>query len=245
MFFVLSGYLVTQHPAARSRDRRAASAGRRFYARRVRRILPGRVRHAARHRGRVRDRRDARSRCSTRVGGFRAAFLYVANWYFIRQSTDYFAAERQRQPGAALLVARGRGAVLPRAGRSLLGGLFVVERGASGAGGGGCCASSSRRLRRVGGRGAAPRHHEPHRAYYGTDTRAYQLLAGALLALTPQLLATRFALAAGGAVGIALALAGLVVLATSLVDCGPITRGVVVAGLAVAAPGRARERAGG
>ncbi len=66
------------------------------------------------------------------------------------------------------------------------------------------------------------------RAYYGTDTRAYQLLAGAFLALTPQLfewaLRHRRALrwVSSGA------LLALVVLATSLVDVGPITRGAIV-----------------
>ena len=39
------------------------------------------------------------------------------------------------------------------------------------------------------------RNVDPNRAYYGTDTRAYELLAGAFLALTPALVATatRFA----------------------------------------------------
>ena len=32
------------------------------------------------------------------LGGFRAAFLYVANWYFIHQSTDYFAANVNSNP---------------------------------------------------------------------------------------------------------------------------------------------------
>ena len=41
----------------------------------------------------------------------------------------------------------------------------------------------------------------PNRAYYGTDTRAYQLLAGALLALTPAAVPTRPAAPPDGAVG--------------------------------------------
>ncbi len=32
------------------------------------------------------------------VGAFRASFLYYANWYFIRQSADYFAADINRSP---------------------------------------------------------------------------------------------------------------------------------------------------
>jgi hypothetical protein len=69
------------------------------------------------------------------------------------------------------------------------------------------------------------------RAYYGTDTRAYELLAGAVLALTPQL--SRLA---GRSLQLArwistFALAGLLLLATSAFAMSPITRGVLVAGL--------------
>jgi hypothetical protein len=71
-------------------------------------------------------------------------------------------------------------------------------------------------------------HSNLNRAYYGTDTRAYQLLAGALLALTP-------ALFRPGAVGRQLSrwaapvvVVVLVLLATSAFDVGPITRGIAV-----------------
>ena len=39
-----------------------------------------------------------RSRSPTAVGGFKAAFLYVANWYFIPQSADYFGADITPNP---------------------------------------------------------------------------------------------------------------------------------------------------
>ena len=66
----------------------------------------------------------------------------------------------------------------------------------------------------------------------GTDTRVYQLLAGAFLALTPQL--RRLAHGPGRVIrALALpALLALVVFATSAFSMSPITRGVVVAALA-------------
>ena len=71
------------------------------------------------------------------------------------------------------------------------------------------------------------------RAYYGTDTRAYQLLAGAALALTPQLLdlgSARRAARRGSSARAALA--ALVVLATSAFTMSPIVRGIFVATIA-------------
>ena len=67
------------------------------------------------------------------------------------------------------------------------------------------------------------------RAYFGTDTRAYQLLAGALLALTPQLFTAgaRYARLAGRLAP--LALGALVLIGTSAWYPSAITRGVVVA----------------
>ena len=59
----------------------------------------------------------------------------------------------------------------------------------------------------------------PDRAYYGTDTRAYQLLAGALLALTPQLFRLRGRFAPDRLPWAAsIALGGLVLASTSIVE---------------------------
>ncbi len=86
IFFVLSGYLVTQ---LLLRDL-AANGGirlRRFYARRYRRLLPASfvvlittavVFTVIATAAEVAEATDA----------FRAAFLYVANWYFIHQAAD-------------------------------------------------------------------------------------------------------------------------------------------------------------
>ena len=115
-------------------------------------------------------------------------FLYYANWYFIGQSADYFAADINRQPGHPLLVARGRGAVLSAvaaAARRRCSLLALVRAAADGVR---ACAVVVVGLASV----IAALHvsgYDLNRAYYGTDTRGYQLLAGALLALTPRLFA--------------------------------------------------------
>ena len=94
VFFVLSGYLVT---SILLRD--LGTGGRvdlrRFYARRFRRILPAAavallvtaVAYAI---------VATPAQMLDALGGFRAAFLYVANWHFISQATDYFAPRCRR-----------------------------------------------------------------------------------------------------------------------------------------------------
>ena len=159
------------------------------------------------------------------VGSFKAALLYVANWYFIRHSTDYFTSTTTLQPRRPLLVARGRGAVLPavadrlhrdRAARPRASvrtpaavRQAVVALGA--------LASMLWALHLAG----------PNldRAYYGTDSRAYQMLAGALIALSPGLL-RRAGFRRLGHLAAIVAIAALLVLATTAVDMGPIGRGI-------------------
>ena len=166
----------------------------------------------------------------TALDGVRAAFLYVSNWYFIHQSVDYFGANINRSPvlqfwslsveeqfyllwplGLSVLfvltarVGRFRWWALRAAiGTAALASLFAAVHIAA---------------------------TNPDRAYYGTDTRAYQLLAGALLALTPQLfrlggglrrLAPRVAVFALGA---------LVLASTSVVEMSPISRGIIAVAL--------------
>jgi peptidoglycan/LPS O-acetylase OafA/YrhL len=96
VFFVLSGYLVTQ---LLMRDLAGAGTVRlsRFYARRIRRLLPASfvllivtaVVYAA-----IASPAEA----SASIGAFRAVFLYVANWYFIHQSSDYFGSAIENSP---------------------------------------------------------------------------------------------------------------------------------------------------
>ena len=106
-----------------------------------------------------------------------SALLYVANWRFLNEQNDYFASNVSKSPFLhfwslgieeqfyvvfplllMLLSRLGRGRRLAIAG---LGMLFVLSL-----------------VAQLHWANADPNH-----AYYGTDARAYQLLAGALLAL--------------------------------------------------------------
>jgi peptidoglycan/LPS O-acetylase OafA/YrhL len=222
VFFVLSGFLVT---GILMRDLAATAhvRWRVFYARRVRRILPAALITLV-VTAIVYSIIASPVEVFDALGGFRAAFFYVANWYFIHQATDYFAANVNTNPvlhfwslaveeqfyfvwplllGAVYLIA-GRG---PRRWWVLR--IVVVVLGAA----------SAVEALHIGATNL-------NRAYYGTDTRAYQLLAGAARVLTPQLLHL------GGRIS-ALALAALLVLATSAFSMSAITRGIWTAILAV------------
>ncbi|MDQ1383507.1 MAG: hypothetical protein QOG65_886, partial [Actinomycetota bacterium] len=228
VFFVLSGFLVT---SILLRDLAATDRvdfGR-FYVSRVRRILPAAI----------------ITLCVTAIayavvatpsemldvlGGFRASCLYVANWFFIRQSTDYFASNVNASPVLhfwSLAVEEQFYLLWPL----LLGGLYLATRRARrqwwvlrGLVLAAAVASAAEAWRIAGS--------NLERAYYGTDTRAYQLLAGALLALTPQLMRAGPRVVKHMAWLVTLLLAGLVIVASSAVDAGPITRGILAAGLA-------------
>jgi peptidoglycan/LPS O-acetylase OafA/YrhL len=231
VFFVLSGFLVT-----RLLLRDVVGQGRvqfsRFYSRRFRRLLPAAfvtlivtalVFTAVASPVEVVDS----------VGGFKAAFLYVTNWYFIHQAAGYFGANVSGNPVLhfwSLAVEEQFYLLWPL----LLTGLFVVGR-----------RFRSHQLtivRWVVLVGACTsllwawslRTSNPDRAYYGTDARAYQLLAGALLALSPALIAA-LARRARAARALALvALAGTVVTALSWSSYDPIERGTIITVVTVA-----------
>lgn len=243
VFFVLSGYLVTT-VLLRDVEEQGRVRLARFYARRVRRLLPaavvtlvitllaysavaGPVALAGAH------------------SAAKASFLYVANWFFVRQSADYFATDTASNPFlhfwslaveeqfylAWPLLLVGLTAVarrLPGSWRRWLQGAVVVGAGTSVA------------------LALAWRSSNLDRAYFGTDTRAYQLLAGALLALAPGVVRRLV-----GRVGLADVLAGagmvgLLVISSSWWGADPIVRGVaaavasltVILGIEAAARGR-------
>ncbi len=156
----------------------------------------------------------------------RASLLYVANWFFIGESTDYFADDVARNPLLhmwSLAVEEQFYLLWPL----LLTGLLAVGR----------------RLRRdprkvaavvvaVGavasvGAALALRSSSPSRAYFGTDTRAYQLLAGALLALVPAVVARAARRPRPAGLAALLGLGAVGVVSLTVLDVDPIVRGVL------------------
>ena len=225
VFFVLSGYLVTQL-LLRDLEGRGSIRYGRFYSRRIRRLLPAAtvtlLVTAA-----VYSAVAGPVQVDAAADAIRACFLYVANWHFIRASTDYFSEDVTQSPVIhfwSLAVEEQFYLVWPL----LLGALWRVTRG-----------------RRLAGRRVLPaviacgaiaslgwalllRSDQPSRAYFGTEARAYQLLLGALLALLPVLVA-RLRRSPVGRVLAPLGLGGVLLLATSAVDVGPVVRGAAVA----------------
>lgn len=230
VFFVLSGYLVTQ---LLLRDHRACGRIRfaRFYSRRFRRLLPAAF-VALVATAIVYTAIASPGEMQTAIGGFKAAFTYVTNWFFIRQSSNYFGGNVNASPVQqfwSLAVEEQFYFVWPL----ILSGLLVVTARAG---------RWSRRALQVAvalggllslGWALHLSSYDLSRAYYGTDTRAYQLLAGASLALCPGLMrrAVRFR---ATAVVAPVALVGLVVLASSAVGTNAVRRGVLATVLSVA-----------
>jgi peptidoglycan/LPS O-acetylase OafA/YrhL len=225
VFFVLSGYLMTRILVRELVERRRIGFPH-FYARRFRRILPAAAATlliSAFVYGVVATPFEG-----LRAGGdFRSAFLYYANWHFLAQSTNYFAPSVDASPVLhfwSLAVEEQFYLAWPL----LLTGLFFLARPA-------------RRwqwwvLRLLLGAlvvlsaGVALHYAAENldRAYYGTDTRVYQLLGGALVAVTPQLVTRGRRFGAGAqVVGLAAAV-GVFALGTSAFTMSPITRGIWV-----------------
>ena len=231
VFFVLSGYLVTQL-LVRDLEGSGAIGYRRFYSRRLRRLLPAAavvivvtavVYQVIASPVDLLAARDA----------VRSASLYYSNWFFIGQSTDYFGADVRSSPVLhfwSLSVEEQYYLAWPL----LLGGLHLLTRRAGdrqrAVMGALVAAALLVLLLRTLRMSPADLNH----AYYGTDTRAYQLLAGSLLALLPGSI-TRLARSSRGGVRRATSLTSwgalgvLCLSATSLLQVGAITRGVVAA----------------
>ena len=238
LFFVLSGFLVTS-VIVNEVDTTGRLALGGFYARRVRRLLPAAVVVVVAT-ALVFLLVASVARRLPLVGDARSALLYYANWHFLGQSSDYFAADVDKSPFLhfwslaieeqfylvfpLLLVA-----VVRLAGRHrhrvmlvLVAALMVLSVAAQ-----------------LYWAGADANH-----AYYGTDARLYQLLAGALLALAlrgrePRLTARGEGMVAGAG------LLGLLVVASGLVAWSPSTRGLaatVASGLVIVGLMQAGER---
>lgn len=177
-FFTLSGFLITALLLA-ERDATGRIDLRAFWARRARRLMPAALLALAGVAVYARFGADA-GQLSDLRGDVLAALGYVANWRFIVDGTSYselFSAPSPVQHfwslaieeqfyvlfplAAAGLLAVGRGSRRPLATvLAVAAGASIVAMAAS----------------HVPGADTA-------RAYYGTDTRAAELLVGALLAL--------------------------------------------------------------
>ena len=225
LFFVLSGFLVSSIILAEITERGRLRLGR-FYARRIRRLLPAAV-VVILATSAVFLLVESKPQRLPLVRDAQSALLYVANFRFLFQSDDYFGADVDKSPflhfwslaveeqfylvfplllmGLAVLSRRRRW-VLPAG----LGALLVVSLGAQ--------LFWSR---------ANVNH-----AYYGSDARLYQLVAGGLLAV---LLRTRTPSTRVGRVLGAGGLAMLLLLASGLVGLTPAWRGIgaTVASLAL------------
>lgn len=175
LFFVLSGFLVCQVVLQEFSDTDRLSL-RRFYARRTRRLLPAALTTI------VVSSALTIGMLPTAVRGelvddARAALLYFSNWHFISSSEDYFALDTAKNLFVhfwslsieeqfyfvfpLLMIALAKFIRARRLGVVLT---IVV----------GLMSASVATQILMSSDGA--------RAYYGTDTRVYQLLAGAALA---------------------------------------------------------------
>ncbi len=222
VFFVLSGYLVTQLLVRDLLEDGRVRLGY-FYARRVRRLLPAAVVTLLATMF-VFAAISTPAQLVDAVGSVRSAFLYVANWFFIRQSNDYFATGINSSPVVhfwSLAIEEQFYICWPL----LLTALFVASRRRDKqwtiirAVVCACAAASLAAALLIS-------RSDLNRAYYGTDTRAYELLAGALLALSLQARARRELSRAWLVLLQVVALFVLLGAATSLVHLGPVQRGV-------------------
>ncbi|MFC4064632.1 acyltransferase family protein [Actinoplanes subglobosus] len=88
VFFVISGYLITAL-LLREHDRTGTISFRTFYTRRIKRIIPASLLVLAATITAAHFLLDA-ARFSQLTGDTRAALLFVANWRFASEGTDYF-----------------------------------------------------------------------------------------------------------------------------------------------------------
>jgi peptidoglycan/LPS O-acetylase OafA/YrhL len=224
VFFVLSGFLVTQ---LLLRDITGGGSIRyaRFYARRFRRLLPAAF-VALIVTAMVFSAIASPAEVVAAAGSFKAAFLYATNWYFIHQAAGYFGANITTNPVLqfwSLAVEEQFYLLWPLT----LGAIYLATRRLE-------TTRQLRVIRTIVTAGAitsavwalALRNSNPNHAYYGTDTRAYELLTGALLALTPQLFNTARRYQKTVRATTTIALIALIAAATSTIHLDPIQRGI-------------------
>ena len=180
VFFALSGYLVTTVILQAGLDDFSFSA---FYGRRVRRLLPAAVVGVVVTCLALLLYVPRLTRAAL-VGDAQAALLYVANWRFIGESTDYFANDVESSPFLhywSLAIEEQFYLVYPIV---LIGAYRIAARRTF---------DPRARLRVVVGVIAALvaisttlqiwwATTDPARAYFGTDARLYQILLGAAAA---------------------------------------------------------------
>lgn len=226
VFFVLSGYLVTRLLVGDLATGRFRLLD--FYSRRIRRLLPAALTVLAVVSllwllvASPVDRQSI-------LPDVRSAALYYSNWHFAAQATDYFAINADPSPvlhfwslsveeqfylGWPLLVllvwiARRRRLRAALVTMTVVAGVLAV-------------ASLVALLLTL-------RAHQPDLAYYGTDSRVYQLLGGAILGIGVQ--AWRWAVPARATGRLAaglqtVALLTLGVLVTPWFDLDPSIRGI-------------------
>jgi peptidoglycan/LPS O-acetylase OafA/YrhL len=194
LFFVLSGFLVAQ-VVLREVDHRGRLPLCWFYSRRVRRLLPAAtlvvVLTAA-----LQVLVISLPLREELVDDARASLLYYANWHFIAESRDYFAAQDAASPFLhfwslsieeqfyiafpLVVLAAYRWARRPAR-------VLAMVVGALGT------ASLGLQVWRA--------VDDPGYAYYATETRVYQLAAGVLLALGTRALVARGGVPGARAVG--------------------------------------------
>jgi peptidoglycan/LPS O-acetylase OafA/YrhL len=226
LFFCLSGFLVTGVLLGElERDGRLRVG--RFYGRRVRRLLPAALVVVVVVSVAFLLVWSVVLRVPV-IADARASLLYYANWHFLAASGDYFATDVDKSPFLhfwslsieeqyyiffpvlLLLLSRLPARVRRTAMLATLAVLLVV----------------SLTLQVVLARGSIDR------AYYGTDARLYQLLAGALLTAWLAGATWRPSRRTAHAIGL-VGLVGILVLGSGLVGWNPSWRGIGATGAAV------------
>lgn len=215
LFFVLSGYLVTGVLLSEFETEGSISLGR-FYERRVRRLLPAAlVLVAAVVVSAVLVAPTVER--SSLVSDARAALLYHANWHFLVASQDYFAASAESSPLLhfwSLAIEEQFYVVFPILLIVLL--KWTGHRGRLGLAFGVLLLLGVLRQIQVASNNQGA-------AYYATDARLYQILAGVVLAVFGvRWVGTRLAFIAGWS-----GAAGLLLLASGQLDLSVSATGLV------------------